>query len=64
MLLPDHMTEDELREWGRRETATRLQEIAEFPDAAQTRAALRRNYASLTAAQAAWAIGQAQRERR
>lgn len=62
MLLPEHMTEEELREWGRRENAVRLHEIAEFPDTAQTRAALRRNYASLTATQAAWAVGQAQTE--
>lgn len=62
MLIPEHYTEEELRQWGRAENARRMRELSEDPSYAMQRAALRRNYASLTVGQAAWAIGQAQKE--
>lgn len=62
MLMPEHYSEEELRQWGRNENVARIRDLREHPEHAKARAGLRRNYASLTAAQAAWAVGQAQKE--
>ena len=62
MLMPEHYSEEALRQWGRNENVARIRDLREHPEHARARAGLRRNYASLTAAQAAWAVGQAQAE--
>jgi hypothetical protein len=63
MLLPKHMTEEQLREWGRAELERRDQDIATNLDGAIRRASGRRVKVKLSPTQATWAVHQAQIER-
>lgn len=62
--LPDHMTEDQLRAWGVKELAHRERELGIDKSHALARAFSRRRVDNLTAGQAAWAVGEAQKARR
>jgi hypothetical protein len=64
VILPKHMTEDELRKWGHHELARRAEDIGANVRLAKSRAVGRRKEARLSPSQAAWAVGEAQRERR
>lgn len=63
-VLPQHMTEDELREWGRKEMVMRDANIADDVSTAAALATARRNAANLSMSQAFAAVVWAQRERR
>jgi hypothetical protein len=62
--IPRHMTEDELREWGRHELLDREGDLIPLRTDAPARATARRRAAKLSAAQATASVIWAQRERR